>query len=151
MTDDPTESTVTTDMLEMAERLRRVIGGFVRVVRAHADTPSSAQSETLGLLEREGPMSIAALAERRNVRHQSMRLVVAQLETDGLVGLKHDPADRRSKLVAITRKGGAAVVRGRQARAAWIARALQDNFTQQERQTLNSAVDALERLIKAAP
>ncbi|WP_341962756.1 hypothetical protein [Pseudomonas sp. RC10] len=63
----------------MAEQLRRVIGNLVREVRNGAHAPSSAQSETLGLLDRHGPTSISSMAAHRHVKHQSMRLVVAQL------------------------------------------------------------------------
>ncbi|WP_207460387.1 hypothetical protein [Azospirillum sp. SYSU D00513] len=47
------------DAAMLAEELRRAIGTFVRTVRDDADGPKTAQSETLGLLERCGAMNIA--------------------------------------------------------------------------------------------
>lgn len=137
-------------ILALAERMRQAVGDFVRATRAQADTPSTARAETLGLLDREGPMSTAALAEKRHVKHQSMRLVLAQLEQDGLIGRVVNPHDRRSQLVTLTGPGRAALVDDRRARAAWIAHVLRKQVTAEERRTLETAVAILGR-IAAAP
>lgn len=138
-------------ILALAERLRLAIGDFVRATRAQADTPGTARSETLGLLDRAGPMSTAALAEQRNVKHQSMRLVVAQLEEDGLIERRENPHDRRSQLVALTGPGRATLLADRQARAAWIANVLRDRLSAEERRTLENAVDILARIAALPP
>lgn len=134
------------DMVELAESLRTTIGRFVRNVRTAAGTPTSAQSETLGLLDRDGPSSVAVLAQIRNVKHQSMRLVVAQLEEDSLVMRLADPDDRRSQLVSITDKGRTALGAARAARADWIATTLQDRLTEEERETLRRSILVFEKL-----
>ena len=69
-----------------------MVGQFVRAVRARAGTPSDAQGETLAFLERAGPVSIAALADGRGVKHQSMRLVTARLEAER----RREDAERES-------------------------------------------------------
>ncbi len=73
------------DVADLAEDLRSAVSAFVRTVRYDTDTPRSAGSDTLELLDRAGPANIAALAQVRNVKHQSMRLVTAQLEEKGLI------------------------------------------------------------------
>ena len=93
-----------------------MVGTFVRSIRREADTPTSSQSETLGLLDRQGPMSVASLAAERKVKHQSMRLVVAQLEASGLVTRLPNPDDGRSQLVALSETGRAALAEAREAR-----------------------------------
>lgn len=91
--------------MDLAEKLRYTVGKFVRAIRLKADTPTTSQSETLALLDRNGPLSVAELAGLRNVRHQSMRLVISQLEGNVLVGRLPNPADGRSQLLSITAKG----------------------------------------------
>jgi hypothetical protein len=93
------------DATRLAEALRQSVSAFVRAVRQRTGTEKSAQSETLDLLESFGPMNVAALAGRRGVTHQTMRLVVAGLEADGLVQQLANTADRRSRLVSITSEG----------------------------------------------
>lgn len=134
------------DMLVLAERMRQAVGDFVRATRAQAETPSTARAETLGLLDRAGPMSTAALAEQRKVKHQSMRLVVAQLEEAGLVERAVNPHDGRSRLVALTGQGRAALVAERRARAEWLARTLRERLSAEERCTLATAVDILKKI-----
>ena len=139
------------DTLELAEDLRRAIGRFVRSVRTAAETPSSAQSETLGLLDRDGPMSVARMAEARGVKHQSMRLVVAQLEEDGTVARLPDPADGRSQLVSLTPEGRAALAQSRIARTGWIADAIGKRLSDEERRTLKLSIALLDRLAETDP
>lgn len=140
------ESEPTAEALALGEELRRVVGGFVRSVRRQAGTPSSAQSETLALLDREGPMSVAALAAERRVKHQSMRLVVAQLEEGGLVTRLPNPEDGRSQLVALSDPGRAALARSREARRLEIAALIDARLSDEERRQLRSAIALIERL-----
>lgn len=131
---------------QLAEDLRRVIGNLVREVRSGAQTPSSAQSQTLGLLDRHGPSSISAMAAHRHVKHQSMRLVVAQLEQQGLVTRAADPGDARKQLIALSAAGRAALAQDRLQRSDWLALRLAHSSAA-ERQTLAGAVQILERLL----
>lgn len=134
------------DALVLAERLRATLGSFVRGVKTQADTPTTAQSDTLSLLDREGPLSVAELADRRNVRHQSMRLVAAQLESQGLVGKMPNPADGRSQLLTITESGRAELSRARRARTGQIAGLIEERLSAEDRRTLEAAIGIIERL-----
>ena len=136
------------EVFNLAEGLRRVIGSIVRLVRAEGETPRSAQSETLGLLDRIGPMSVAALADQRNVKHQSMRLVVAQLEVEGLVVRSADPEDRRAQRITLTEAGCAALFASRRTRSAVIAEML-EALPPEDRETLSASVSILMRLTAA--
>ncbi|WP_092183213.1 MarR family transcriptional regulator [Devosia sp. YR412] len=134
------------ETVQLAEDLRRVTGKFVRAIRSQAQSPTTAQSETLGLLGRNGLMTVADLAERRDVRHQSMRVTIAQLEAAQLVAKTPNPADGRSALLAITDKGRQALVRSREARALQIAGLIEDRLSATERATLRAAIAVLDRL-----
>ncbi|WP_449466791.1 MarR family winged helix-turn-helix transcriptional regulator [Stenotrophomonas humi] len=137
------------ELMALAERLRSTIGNFVRAVRTDSDTPTNAQSETLAALDRHGAMSVAQLAAARNVKHQSMRVVVEQLEREGLIKKSNNPQDRRSQLITPTCEGRAALGDDRRQRMESIARALRDCTTSEERQILHSAIGLLERIASA--
>lgn len=130
----------------LAERLRVTLGQFVRRVKAQAGTPTTSQSETLLLLEQGGPLSVAELAARRQVRHQSMRLVTGQLEAEGLVETVPHPADRRSRLLSITGKGRESLALGREARSDEIAALIEARLKDEERRVLEEAIRIIERL-----
>lgn len=133
----------TADTQALAESLRDAIGVLVRSVRAQADTPTTAQGETLAALERGGAVSIAALAKSRGVKHQSMRLVVAKLVDSGLLELVTDPDDGRSYLVTLTQKGRAATAAGRTARTQWLTDALTQAMSARELAVLRESIPLL--------
>jgi DNA-binding MarR family transcriptional regulator len=130
----------------LAADLRRSVSGFVRAIRQDTGTIRSAQSETLDLLEKLGPMNVATLADRRGVTHQTMRLVVAQLEAAALVRQAPNPADRRSRLVSIAQEGVIALERERAARTSRIQDAIEARLSGSEREVLRAAITILDRL-----
>ena len=136
----------TAEALALGEELRRVVGTFVRSIRRQAGTPTGSQAETLALLDRQGAMSVADLAAERKVKHQSMRLVVAQLEASGLVARLPNPDDGRSQLVALSDKGRAVLAEAREARRREIAALIDARLTDEERQVLRAAIGLIERL-----
>jgi DNA-binding MarR family transcriptional regulator len=136
----------TAEALALGEELRRVVGTFVRSIRRQAGTPTGSQAETLALLDRQGEMSVADLAAERKVKHQSMRLVVAQLEASGLVARLPNPDDGRSQLVALSDEGRAALAEAREARRREIAALIDTRLTDEERQLLRTAIGLIERL-----
>jgi DNA-binding MarR family transcriptional regulator len=130
----------------LAEKLRRSVGGFVRAIRQQTNTVRSAQSETLDMLDRQGPQNVASLAQQRGVTHQTMRLVVAGLEAASLINQAADPADRRSRLISLSRQGREALAQERERRTEWIADVLRRRLSASERDQLHAAVALLDRL-----
>jgi DNA-binding MarR family transcriptional regulator len=137
----------TAEALALGEELRRVVGTFVRSVRRQAGTPTSSQSETLGLIDRDGPTSIVHLAAERKVKHQSMRLVVDQLEVSGLITRLPNPEDGRSQLIALSEEGRAALAQSRAARRREIASLIDARLSHADRQVLRAAIAVIERLV----
>lgn len=135
------------DDYKLAEHLRAAVGAFVRKTREGASTPSSAQSETLSLLERRGPLSAAALARLRGVTHQSMRVTAGELMEQGLVSGTPDPEDGRSKLYQLNDEGLRTLQALRQARAKWLAENWVSTLTQTERRTIQDAIELLNRIV----
>jgi DNA-binding MarR family transcriptional regulator len=75
-----------------------------------------------------------------------MAATLAALEQHGLIRRSPDPADGRRQLVTLTEAGQDRVAGDRQAREEWLARALQDRYTEDERRTVLDALALLERL-----
>lgn len=136
----------TAEALALGEELRRVVGRFVRGVRRQADTPTSSQSETLALIDRQGAMTVASLAAERKVKHQSMRLVVGQLEQSGLIQRLPNPEDGRSQLIALSEAGRAALARSREARQREIASLIDERLSDDDRRALRAAIALIEKL-----
>lgn len=138
------------DVDALAEELRDAVSTFVRTVRAETATVRTAKSDTLEMLEANGAANVAMLAQKRNVKHQSMRLVTGQLEADGLIRRKVDPVDRRSQLFVLTDKGRDWLARLRELRSSRIAMMIRTKLSAGERQELRTAARLLARLASAA-
>jgi DNA-binding MarR family transcriptional regulator len=134
--------------LDDANALRRAIGDSVRAIRRSETTPEG-QIEALGFLARDGAHSIAKLARLRRVRHQSMRVTVADLEAQGLVERAPDPSDARGVLVSLTPAGLAVVAESRTRRATRVLAAAEAVLTPEERAVLARTAPVLEKLTAA--
>ncbi|MFC4908145.1 MarR family winged helix-turn-helix transcriptional regulator [Actinomadura gamaensis] len=122
-------------------RRLREIGGD------HVLTPS--QTSVLSRLSRGEAMTASELAAAEGVRPQSMAATLAALEGHGVVRRDADPHDGRRQLVSLTDRGHAFIAGSRQAREEWMARALQQDFTEAERRTLLEALALLDRLAQS--
>jgi DNA-binding MarR family transcriptional regulator len=137
-----------TDPALVASDLRVVIGQLVRRLRAEHRFPLS-HGAVLGRLDREGAQSVSDLAVAERVRPQSMAQTVADLEGDGLVERRPDPADGRRALVSLTEQGRSTLDADRRHREGWLARAIADDLTPEERALLREAVPLLRRLAES--
>jgi DNA-binding MarR family transcriptional regulator len=75
-----------------------------------------------------------------------MGQTVAELETQGLIARRPDPADGRSALLELTDAGRTELHEDRGRREGWLAEAIEQNFSDEERETLDEAVRLLGRL-----
>ncbi len=76
------------------------------------------QYVVLARLRADGPRGIQALADALAMDRTTLGRALRPLERDGLVRLARDPADARSRRIALTEEGG---LRLAQARLAWAA------------------------------
>jgi len=125
--------------------LRVVLGRLIRRLRREHRFPLT-QAGVLGYLDRDGPRSIGELAAIESVRPQSMSQTICELEADGLIERRADPADGRRTQIAITPRGRAALDSDRAAREGWLAKEIA-GFTHEEQETLRQAVPLLVRLV----
>ncbi|WP_246291631.1 MarR family winged helix-turn-helix transcriptional regulator [Paraburkholderia fynbosensis] len=136
------------EVMLLAESIRDVVGRFVRSVREHSGTRSTAQNETLAYVERSGPVSISALAGSRGVTHRTMRLIVMKLVDAGLLSLMRDAEDGRAYLVHLTHTGRAQLRKDRKARTHWLTAELLSKTSDDERKVLGDAVHVLGKIAR---
>ncbi len=129
------------DLRVMFSRLRRRL----REV-ATADDLTPTQTAVLLRLAKDGPASASQLAGAERVRPQSMAATVAGLDRHGLIDRTPDPRDGRRQLIGLTPAGRRRTESDRKVREEWLVRAMQDRYTEQERQLINDALALLGRL-----
>ncbi|EON13174.1 MULTISPECIES: MarR family winged helix-turn-helix transcriptional regulator [Pandoraea] len=137
----------TEDAASLGESIRDVVSRLVKVVREQTGTHSNAQSETLSLLERAGPVSISTLAVGRAVTHQTMRVIVMKMVEQGVATLRQDTEDGRAYIVNLTDKGRAQIAHERTTRSQWLTDQLIRKLSREERALLEVAVGTLQKLI----
>jgi DNA-binding MarR family transcriptional regulator len=132
----------------LAGELRGALGKLSRRLReqVHAGDFTDAQKSVILRLERDGSATVSMLAKVESVRHQSMRVTVAGLETMGVVSGEPDPADGRQTIFSLTPAFLRIIRTGRAAKEDWLFRALQAQLTPREQEELAAAVKLLQRL-----
>ncbi|TCK20829.1 MarR family winged helix-turn-helix transcriptional regulator [Pseudonocardia endophytica] len=136
--------------VQAAHDLRVGVGRLRRRFREVTDrrelTPS--QVSVLSRLGKDGPSSASAIAAAERVRPQSAASWLGALEERGLVERHQDPTDGRRQVVSLSDGGREFLEDTRRSGEQWLARALQERFTEEERRTVIEAMSLLERLIE---
>jgi DNA-binding MarR family transcriptional regulator len=125
----------------MFSRLRRQL----KEVSTGSDlTPS--QTAVLTRLWKEGASSASELAAAERVRPQSMATILAGLTRHGLLRRATDPNDGRRQVISLTAAGRRRAESDRQVREEWLARAMQERYSERERRVILDALSLLQRL-----
>ncbi|MGA8546599.1 MAG: MarR family transcriptional regulator [Mycobacterium sp.] len=129
------------DLRVMFSRLRRQL----REVSTGSDlTPS--QTAVLTRLWKEGASSASVLAAAERVRPQSMATILAGLARHDLIRRAPDPDDGRRQVISLTAVGRRRAESDRQVREEWLARAMQERYSERERRVILDALTLLQRL-----
>jgi DNA-binding MarR family transcriptional regulator len=134
-------------------QLHDLVGKLRRRLREQTDAgdlPPS-QVNVLRRLEREGPITVSALARAAGIRPQSMGATVAGLQAAGLVTGSPDPADGRQTLLALTPACRKWMRQTRAAKQDWLLRAIDAELSAREQQELARALALLQRVVDAQP
>ncbi len=123
----------------MARRLRQASGTGGEI--------SPTLAAALATIEREGPLTPSALADRERIQRPTATRAIARLKELGLVTRTPDPADARATRDAITHAGATLLKRIRSRKNEYLARGLR-KLTPAERETLAEAATILERLLE---
>jgi DNA-binding MarR family transcriptional regulator len=134
-----------------AREVKVVFGRLRRRIRALAliDDLSGSQAAVLTRLHKEGPSSTSVLASAEAVSHQAIGAILAVLESRGFIQRSADPTDGRRQLISLTDAGVAQAENTTSAREEWLARALQDRLTDDERRVVRHAMALLNRLAES--
>jgi DNA-binding MarR family transcriptional regulator len=137
----------------LAVELHDVIGKLRRRMREQADAGDLPPSHVnvLRRLEREGPVTVSALARAAGIRSQSMGATVAALQAAGLVSGTPDPADGRQTLLSLTPSCRKWMRQTRAAKQDWLLRAIDAELSPREQQELARALALLQRVVAAQP
>jgi DNA-binding MarR family transcriptional regulator len=139
---------VSESAVHAAHELRTLVSRLRRRFKQTYDTEGLTPSQTsvLSRLSKDGPASTSELAAAEGVKHQSMASTLAALDERGFLQRRPDPRDGRRQVVSLTKAGGSFLDDKRRAGEEWLARALQENYTEAERRTLLEAMDLLGRI-----
>jgi len=134
-----------------AREVRVVFGRLYRRFKELSDnqelTPS--QASVLSRLGKEGEASASDLAAAERVRPQAVVPTLAVLAERGLTERRQDPDDGRRQLISLSPAGRALFDDARRAGDEWLTRAMEEHYTEAERQTLIEAMALLERLTQS--
>jgi DNA-binding MarR family transcriptional regulator len=129
------------ELRAMFSRLRRRLKEL-----ATADDLTPSQTAALIRLIKDGPASTSQLAGAERVRPQSMATTLSGLDRHQLIERKSDPEDGRRQLITLTPRGRKHAESDRRVREEWLVQAMQDRYTERERQVINEALSLLQRL-----
>jgi DNA-binding MarR family transcriptional regulator len=131
-----------------ARELRVVLSRLRRRLKETSDPRdlTASQTSVLSRLSKDGTATASELAAAERVRPQSMAAILAALDERGLIARRPHPGDGRRQLVSLSDAGRELVEDKRRAGEEWLARALQERFTESERHSLIEALTLLERL-----
>lgn len=139
---------VPNDVARLAGAVRAVVGQLHRRLRQvdNAGVLTPSQSTVLARLHRDGPATQAQLAAAEHVRQQSMAAALAALDELGYLTRTPDPRDGRRVVVALSDLGEKTVRGVHQHREEWLAQALVDDFTPEERRKIDEVLPLLAKL-----
>ncbi len=132
---------------DAATHLREAMMAVTRQARRHrpAHGLTMTQVSLLGDLDRHGVSTVAELADRAQVKVQSLTLSMNRLEELGLITRRADTVDRRRQLVELTEEAGPLLASDRRQRDEWLADAI-NALPVTERGLLMLCVPVLEQL-----
>ena len=132
----------------LPSRLRMVVTRLARRLRQQGESAASpTQLAALATIERDGPLTLGALAATERVRPPTITAAVGRLEEQGLVRRRTDVRDRRVAHVEITLPGRRLLAQSRSRKTAYLERQLAA-LTADERDTLERAATILERVLE---
>ncbi|MFD2874282.1 MarR family winged helix-turn-helix transcriptional regulator [Mucilaginibacter ximonensis] len=116
-----------------------------------ANSYSISEFQTLSYLYPDQAFSASELATIVRVKPQSMSELLINLKELGIVEKTPHEVDKRKSLISLTQKGREIVEHTRYERDEWLARAIDNTLSAEEKQTLEAAVAILNKIVAYEP
>ncbi|WP_321790061.1 MarR family winged helix-turn-helix transcriptional regulator [Paraburkholderia sp. J94] len=131
----------------VAKDLTTAISRLLRRLRTEANPTELALSQmgVLARLEQGGPMTTADLARAELMKPQSMGVILASLEQEGLIERRPHPTNRRQILFVLTAAGVAVRTSHRAMKRNWLVGAL-DQLPTTDLEALIAAIAIIEKI-----
>ena len=140
----PTEADTRSEIAALLnEQFARLSRQLRTLELPHGMTPE--RLSALSVIDKRGPISVTALAEKEMVRPATMSRMVTALVDEGLVKRSDDKTDGRGVLVSTTAKGRRTFQRAQEQRLAHFAEVL-DSLSSEQLTAMRNLTGALERL-----
>jgi DNA-binding MarR family transcriptional regulator len=137
--------------IQVAATLRTAIHRLVKLLRRQTRNDaqlSLTERSTLGLLYNEGQLAPSDIARTEKVTTQSVSQVINHLAEAGYIERTPSDDDKRKVLLSLTPAGRAYVEQSRHDKQEWLARALHERTTAEEKEALLKALQILAKLIE---
>ncbi len=135
--------------VENAATVRRAVTALAARARAERGGRLSLnQVAVLGRVVRHGPITPGEIADQLQMLPQSLTRTFAALEHAGHVRRMPDPDDGRQSLLVASAAGRAALRAEMAPRDRWLARAMASVLSADERRTLRTAAELMDRLVE---
>lgn len=134
---DSEEALIVRAVLRLSRRLR---------MEAPSGDLSGGALGLLAALHRLGPMPAVALAEEEGLQPQSLTRLLQALEEAALIKRTPDPGDRRNRIITLTEQGKQVLRSTMRQRRDWLAEAMTERLSDDERATLAEAAALMLRL-----
>ena len=136
--------------IEVAGVLRTVITRLIKQLRRETKDEaqlSLTERSTLGLLYQHGELLPSDIARMEKVTTQSMSQIVNHLFEVGFIHKAPSGEDKRKVLLSLTPAGRVSVEERRHNKEEWLAKALNEKATPEERELVMEALTVLEKLM----
>lgn len=141
---------VTDRDIEVAAALRTVIHRLVKLLRRQTHEKGSfslTERSVMGSLYQLGEQPPSTLAQLEKVTSQSMSQIISHLDEAGMISKTASGEDKRKVLLSLSPAGRAYVEDARDRKQEWLAHALQEKVTVEEKEVLMNALKILIKII----
>jgi DNA-binding MarR family transcriptional regulator len=136
--------------IEVATHLRITIHRLVKLLRRQTNSDSElslTERSTMGSLYNHGELAASALAQMEKVTTQSMSQIINHLYELNYIGKTPSEEDKRKVMLSLTEEGRAFVEDSRQRKQEWLAHALHEKVSPEEKDALMEALRIMTKLI----
>ena len=136
--------------IEVAGVLRTVMTRLIKLLRRETKDEaqlSLTERSTLGLLYQHGQLLPSDIARMEKVTTQSMSQIINHLFEIGFIHKNSSAEDKRKVLLSLSPAGKVSVEQRRHNKEEWLAKALYEKASPEEREVVMEALKILEKLM----